>query len=93
NHYGRGNNKGLIAVSFPHLESVGARHNVRLNITRELIDAVRAGKVRKCISGKIDTVRSAISREENKGRGGVQDKAPETVKCWIFQADSTKPGE
>lgn len=92
NHYGRGNNKGLIAVSFPHLESVAARHNVRLNITRELIDAVRAGKVRKCTSDKINTVRSAVSKEENKGRGDIQDKAPVTVKCWIFQADPTKPG-
>ncbi|EIW7885101.1 toprim domain-containing protein [Salmonella enterica] len=86
NHYGQNNDKGLIAVSFPHMESVAARHNVRLNITRELIDAVRAGKVRKCTSDKITPVRSAISKAENSGRGDVQSKEPAVVKCWIFLA-------
>ncbi|HAK1936312.1 TPA: bifunctional DNA primase/helicase [Salmonella enterica] len=92
NHYGQDNNRGLIAVSFPWLESVAARHNIRLNITPELINAIRAGKVRKCTSEKLVTVRSVISREENKGRGDAQPKAPDTMKCWIFQAESTKPG-
>lgn len=93
NHYGRNNDKGLIAVSFPYLESVAERHKIRMNITRELIDAVRAGKVRKCTTEKLVTVRSEISKAENKGRGDAQPKAPDTVRCWIFQAESTKPGE
>ncbi|EHP4002839.1 toprim domain-containing protein [Salmonella enterica] len=93
NHYGQNNDKGLIAVSFPYLESVAERHKIRMNITRELIDAVRAGKVRKCTTEKLVTVRSEISKAENKGRGDAQPKSPDTVRCWIFQAESTKPGD
>ncbi|EEA3736348.1 toprim domain-containing protein [Salmonella enterica] len=93
NHYGQNNNRGLIAVSFPHLEGIAARHNVRLNITRELLDALRAGRVRKCTSDKAIPVRSEISKAENSGRGDAQQKEPDVVKCWIFQAEQKKSGE
>ncbi|MBW5819574.1 toprim domain-containing protein [Yersinia enterocolitica] len=83
NHYGK-DNHNEIAISFPQLLQAASTHRVDITVSKTLKELLKSG--RSYLFAGCKAVRSEVSRQANTGRGLVDTKEPEILKCWIFRS-------
>jgi len=84
-------NEHEIAINLNHFVQVATDRKQQLPEMADLKKLLRTSKARKFID--IKPVNSAINAAWNLHKSAATPARPTTVKCWVFQRDTTKGGK